>query len=258
MKEATKLEAAKKATTNGTTFATTPVTSANASPITGRAGGGRNATDTSVTDGNSIIEPPDTSLPNSTQIKTENHAEGDKNNHARSQSLSGLQPGESPKHQVKTEKSAAPPAGPAPAAGESQLKYENDRLKLALAQSSANAKKWEIELATLKNNNARLTSALQESTANVEEWKRQLQSYKEDNLRLKTRYLELEAAKGNTEAAMELRKELANLRQRVEQLESELKTKDDEIKRLSGKSGNSAHDERCKVSIGKDIERTNG
>lgn len=83
-----------------------------------------------------------------------------------------------------------------PAGGEGQLKYENDRLKLALAQSSANAKKWEVELATLKSNNARLTSALQESTANVEEWKRQLHSYKEENVRLKTRYLELEAAKG--------------------------------------------------------------
>lgn len=62
--------------------------------------------------------------------------------------------------------------------------------------SSANAKKWEIELATLKNNNARLTSALQESTANVDEWKRQLHSYKEENQRIKTKYLELEAAKG--------------------------------------------------------------
>ena len=50
-----------------------------------------------------------------------------------------VQPGESPKHQVKTaaEKPSAPaavvsaiPAGSA----EAQLKYENDRLKLALAQ----------------------------------------------------------------------------------------------------------------------------
>lgn len=87
------MEAAKKATTNGTTFATTPVTSANASPITGRAGaGGRNATETSVPEGNSIIEPPDTSLPNPPPpSKNDNHSDGDKNNHARSQSLSGLQ-----------------------------------------------------------------------------------------------------------------------------------------------------------------------
>lgn len=62
--------------------------------------------------------------------------------------------------------------------------------------SSANAKKWEIELQTLKNNNLRLTNALQESTANVDEWKRQLQSYKEENLRLKNRYIDAEVAKG--------------------------------------------------------------
>lgn len=53
-----------------------------------------------------------------------------------------------------------------------------------------------MELATLKNNNLRLTSALQESTANVDEWKRQLHSYKEENQRLKSKYIELEAAKG--------------------------------------------------------------
>lgn len=62
--------------------------------------------------------------------------------------------------------------------------------------SSANAKKWEIELQTLKNNNLRLTNALQESTANVDEWKRQLQAYKEENQRLKNRYIDAEVVKG--------------------------------------------------------------
>lgn len=63
--------------------------------------------------------------------------------------------------------------------------------------SSANAKKWEIELTTLKSNNARLTSALQESTANVEEWKRQLASLKEENMRMKAKYQnDLENSKG--------------------------------------------------------------
>lgn len=107
-----------------------------------------------------------------------------------------------------------------------QLKYENDRLKLALAQSSANAKKWEVELTTLKTNNARLTSALQESTANVDEWKRQLQSYKEENVRIKNKYADLEAGKiaeGNSEA----------LRLRVEALENELRTRNEEIKALT-------------------------
>lgn len=66
--------------------------------------------------------------------------------------------------------------------------------------SSANAKKWEIELATLKSNNARLTSALQESTANVDEWKRQLHSYKEENMRMKAKYQsDLENSKGKFE-----------------------------------------------------------
>lgn len=51
---------------------------------------------------------------------------------------------------------------------------------------------------------------------------------------------------GNSEAAIELRKELTSLRQRVEQLELELKAKDEEIKRLSGK-GDGGHDERFKV-----------
>ena len=51
--------------------------------------------------------------------------------------------------------------------------------------SSANAKKWEVELQTLKNNNARLTTALQESTTNVEEWKKQLAMYKEESARMK-------------------------------------------------------------------------
>ena len=68
--------------------------------------------------------------------------------------------------------------------------------RFATISSSANAKKWEVELATLKNNNARLTSALQESTANVEEWKRQLHSYKEENTRLKVGLIELEAGRG--------------------------------------------------------------
>ena len=123
-----------------------------------------------------------------------------------------MQGHDSPKKNV--DKNAANP----PLSGEAQLKYENDRLKLALAQryvlsrsllpnkwqvvtylcscSSANAKKWEVELSTLKNNNARLTSALQESTANVEEWKRQLHSYKEENTRLKVGLIELEAGRG--------------------------------------------------------------
>lgn len=84
----------------------------------------------------------------------------------------------------------------------------------------------QIELSTLKSNNARLTSALQESTANVDEWKRQLQLYKEENARVKARYVELESIKvseGNSEA----------LRLRVEALENELRTRNEEVKALT-------------------------
>jgi len=51
--------------------------------------------------------------------------------------------------------------------------------------SSANGKKWEAELQTLKNNNARLTTALQESKSNVNKWKQQLSSYQEESTALK-------------------------------------------------------------------------
>lgn len=75
-------------------------------------------------------------------------------------------------------------------------------------------------------NNARLTSALQESTANVDEWKRQLQQYKEENMRIKARYADLEAGKvaeGNSEA----------LKLRVEALENELRTRNEELKAMN-------------------------
>ena len=107
-----------------------------------------------------------------------------------------------------------------------------------LRSSSANAKKWEVELATLKNNNARLTSALQESTANVEEWKRQLQAYKEENNRVKNKIAEMEAGRqpsdgGGGGGGGELKRDAALLRVKVESLEAELRSKDDDIRRIS-------------------------
>ncbi|KAG8254441.1 Homer protein 2 [Homalodisca vitripennis] len=239
VKEATRLASA-KATSNGTATGATPVTSANASPITARA---------ALPDPAPLLDPPPQAQTCTSPAPAQGSDDSDtsRNSHQRSQSLSGLQPGESPKHQPNENVKPAPvmAATPAASSGETQLKYENDRLKLALAHSSANAKKWEVELATLKSNNLRLTSALQESTANVDEWKRQLHSYKEENQRLKSKYIELEAAKGGTEAAVELRKELATLRLRVEQLEVELKNKDEELKRLS--VNKQPHEERCKI-----------
>ena len=100
-----------------------------------------------------------------------------------------------------------------------------------LLLSSANAKKWEVELSTLKNNNARLTSALQESTANVEEWKRQLHSYKEENTRLKVGLIELEAGRGNC-GEFDAVAELRNLKSRIEELEAELRERDEEVRAI--------------------------
>ncbi|KAI8788997.1 homer protein 2 [Biomphalaria glabrata] len=116
---------------------------------------------------------------------------------------------------------------PANTSTEAQLKYENDRLKLALAQSSANAKKWEVELQTLKNNNARLTAALQESTANVEEWKKQLAAYKEESVRLKKRILDQDKGGGGDPLMV------GQLTDQLERIRLDNHNKQEEIKRLN-------------------------
>ncbi|CAL4121121.1 unnamed protein product, partial [Meganyctiphanes norvegica] len=181
--------------------------------------------------------------------------------HQRSQSLSGLQPsGDSPKH-----KPGAPGVGPdkpgsrqdssaAPHDSQVQLKYENDRLKLALAQSSANAKKWEIELNSLKTTNARLTSALQESTANVEEWKKQLQTYKEENNRMKARIHELEAGRGGVDND-DLLKEVGSLRARMEGLEEEIRSRDNTIDDLTNQLQRVQGDNTTKENLREDNEQ---
>jgi len=190
----------------------TPTTSANASPVTGRCNDKHNDNITEhFSNQNDAV--------NSNLLKNQ-------------LTISGS---DSPK---KTQDKG--PAPNPPLTGEAQLKYENDRLKLALAQSSANAKKWEVELQTLKNNNVRLTSALQESTSNVEEWKRQLQSYKEENARLKMNLMETEAGRGNCD--IDAVAELRSLRNHLDDLEQQLDDKNDEIKRLksSGSGGEEA------------------
>ncbi|GAB1605152.1 homer protein homolog 2-like isoform X1 [Argonauta hians] len=115
---------------------------------------------------------------------------------------------------------------------EAHLKYENDRLKLALAQSSTNTKKWEVELQTLKANNQRLTTALQESTANVEEWKKQLAAYKEENARLKKRVQELETLSFSSDQNVAAKAELSQLTSRLNQLQLDSTTKMQEIEHL--------------------------
>ena len=185
----------------------TPTASANASPVTGRVSDKHND---NITD----------NFPNQNDAVNSNLAVNLKN-----QMTIGS---DSPK-KVQQQQDKGPAPNP-PLSGEAQLKYENDRLKLALAQSSANAKKWEIELSTLKNNNARLTAALQESTSNVEEWKRQLHSYKEENARLKMNLMEAEAGRGNCD--FDAVGELREMRNHFEELEQQLEEKTEEMRKL--------------------------
>lgn len=216
-----------KSVTNGNSGAATPVASATASPLlAGRATGGD--------------EPPPAVSPAQALPKPEPE---DMNVHQRAHSVSStLQGGgyatvgRAPRGPLA---SAGAPAviDPPPAeSSEQQLRYENDRLKLALAQSSANAKKWEVELATLKSNNLRLTAALQESTANVDEWKRQLHQYREEVAR--ARHYAGKGAEAN---------EVEQLRQRVAQLEAELAQKNEELAQIT-KSKKSEQDAEAKLA----------
>jgi len=75
-----------------------------------------------------------------------------------------------------------------------------------------------------------------ESTANVDEWKRQLHTYKEENIRLKRDMEQLcvgggvVAAAGGGATEDELRREVATLKARTEQLQKELMQQELELK----------------------------
>ncbi|MEJ1278063.1 homer scaffolding protein 2 [Cricetulus griseus] len=116
---------------------------------------------------------------------------------------------------------------------DTHLKSENDKLKIALTQSAANVKKWEIELQTLRESNARLTTALQESVASVEQWKKQFSICRDENDRLRSKIEQLE------EQCSEINREKeknTQLKSRIEELESELREKEMELKDLRKQS----------------------
>ncbi|XP_078490660.1 homer protein homolog 2 [Ciona intestinalis] len=114
------------------------------------------------------------------------------------------------------------------------LKLSHDRLKLALAQSTANSKKWETELQALKNTNARLTTALQESMSNVDQWHRQLTLYKEENEQFKKKIKELENDKNK---GAELNDRVADLKREMEKLHKENSEKSQECNMLQQRIG---------------------
>nr|XP_009938604.1 PREDICTED: homer protein homolog 2 [Opisthocomus hoazin] len=124
-----------------------------------------------------------------------------------------------------TDDEKASHGGPA----EAHLKSENDKLKIALAQSSSNVKKWETELQTLRESNARLSTALQESAASIEHWKKQFSACKEENEQLRSKIEELE------EQCNEINREKernAQLSRRLQELETELQDKELELEEL--------------------------
>lgn len=117
VKEATRTAVSKVA--NGAS-AVTPVTSANASPITSRA-----ALPPPEQQDQLLEPPPGTTAPQKN--------EEDPSGHPRSHSVSALQPNDSPSHQGKDKSYVMNSQGQGNPV-DVQLKYENDRLKLALAQ----------------------------------------------------------------------------------------------------------------------------
>ncbi|VEN56716.1 unnamed protein product [Callosobruchus maculatus] len=123
VKEATR-SAISKVTANGGA-AVTPVTSANASPITARAANA--APDQS----DNLLEPPGAAVMPITPTSKATAADDDLP-HPRSHSMSGVAGSDSPSHgKISGDKySGAGSNHPI----DMQLKYENDRLKLALAQ----------------------------------------------------------------------------------------------------------------------------
>lgn len=71
---------------------------------------------------------------------------------------------------------------------EAHIKYENDRLKFALAQQTTNNRKWEDEIQQLKSNTLRLTTQLHDTNSNAEDMKKQLQYYKDECNRLRNNH----------------------------------------------------------------------
>ncbi|GAB1292278.1 Homer protein homolog 2 [Apodemus speciosus] len=119
-------------------------------------------------------------------------------------------------------------------------------------KSAANVKKWEMELQTLRESNARLTTALQESAASVEQWKRQFSICRDENDRLRSKAglrSQQDRGPGRLRPAEEIeeleeqcgeinreKEKNTQLKRRIEELESEVREKETELKDLRKQS----------------------
>ncbi|KAI1900309.1 hypothetical protein AGOR_G00048650 [Albula goreensis] len=135
----------------------------------------------------------------------------------------------------------------------SEPRTEPTQNALPFSHSSTITKHWEAELAALKSNNAKLTAALLESTANVKQWKQQLAAYQEEAERLHKRVTELECMSGQTNVIKSHKTELNHT---IEELESTLKTKEEEMERLKEEVENANQLQAQRDSLAQKLQET--
>ncbi|XP_077108780.1 homer protein homolog 3 isoform X1 [Ranitomeya variabilis] len=113
---------------------------------------------------------------------------------------------------------------------EMELSTERERVKKMLSEGSVCEVQWEAEFFSLQDNNNKLVAALREANANVEKWKKQLAGYQEEAERLRQRVTELET-QSTTMTATDQESELS---ERLQELETLLRNKEEEILHLKG------------------------
>ncbi|KAG7481402.1 homer protein homolog 1-like isoform X1 [Megalops cyprinoides] len=135
----------------------------------------------------------------------------------------------------------------------SEPRMEPTQNALPFSHSANITKHWEAELAALKSNNAKLTAALLESTANVKQWKQQLAAYQEEAERLHKRVTELECMSGQTNV---IKSHKTELNQTIEELESTLKAKEEEMERLKEEVDNANQLQAQRDSLAQKLQET--
>ncbi|XP_066124918.1 homer protein homolog 3 isoform X3 [Saccopteryx bilineata] len=110
---------------------------------------------------------------------------------------------------------------------------ERERLKKMLSEGSVGEVQWEAEFFALQDSNNKLASALREANAAAAQWRQQLEAQRAEAERLRQRVAELEA-QAATEATQVCEEGTG---QSLEQLESLVQTKDQEIQTLKTQAG---------------------
>ncbi|XP_059847303.1 homer protein homolog 3-like isoform X2 [Hypanus sabinus] len=110
-----------------------------------------------------------------------------------------------------------------------EMMLDSARIKSLFSQGSISEPHWELELLALQESNGKLVQALHESNITVEQWKKQLAAYKEEAEKLRDRVIELES-QGVENVTVATQN--TDLSQSVEELETLLKEKEEEIQLL--------------------------